>query len=161
MEENLSEDEFLERVAILKRFRTLLEQQRTKFKEYLRVLEAQEQRINEENVEALLGQTKLEEQIISSLGSLQKAIVPMQALYTKSHAAQYNPAQAVPIEKIQWELTVLQEKVQAQNLRNRQLLKNHMVSIQQSLDSMTNPYRTRQSVYAQEAGTGSMIQIDA
>ena len=163
MEENLTEDEILERIAILKRFRTLLEQQRTKFREYLKVLEAQEQRINEENVEALLGQTKLEEDIISSLGSLQKVIVPMQDLYTKSRAAHYNPAQAVPIEKLQGELVLLQEKVQSQNLRNRQLLKNHMAAIQETLVSIkqNNPYRSRQSVYAEEAGTGSLIQIDA
>ena len=40
--ENLSKEELDERVAILKRFRALLEQQRTKFREYLKVLESQE-----------------------------------------------------------------------------------------------------------------------
>ncbi len=161
MEENLSQEEFLERVAILKRFRTLLEQQRTKFREYLQVLEAQEKKISEENAEVLLNQTKLGEQIMHSIGSLQKVIVPMQDLYTKSKAATYNPQDAVPIEKLQYDLTVLQSKVQAQNLRNQQLLRTHMQDIQQALGTMHNPYRSRQSIYAEDGAAGSMIQVEA
>ena len=40
--EELSNQELEERVAILKRLRFLLEQQRSKFKEYLTVLEKQQ-----------------------------------------------------------------------------------------------------------------------
>ena len=41
MENELTQAELDERVAILKRFRTLLEKQREKFQEYLKVLEKQ------------------------------------------------------------------------------------------------------------------------
>ena len=45
---NLTQTEIEERTAILKRFRSLLEQQRAKFKEYLHVLEEQEKTIKTE-----------------------------------------------------------------------------------------------------------------
>ncbi|MBR3548799.1 MAG: flagellar biosynthesis protein FlgN, partial [Treponema sp.] len=81
--ENLSKEELDERVAILKRFRALLEQQRTKFREYLKVLESQEKRINAEDAESLLAHTELEKRIVKGIASLQKVIVPMQDLYVK------------------------------------------------------------------------------
>ena len=59
METKLSQEELNERIQILKKFRQLLEQQRTKFQEYLKVLEAQESKINEENAEALLAHSEL------------------------------------------------------------------------------------------------------
>ena len=58
METKLSQEELNERIQILKKFRQLLEQQRTKFQEYLKVLEAQESKINEENAEALLAHAR-------------------------------------------------------------------------------------------------------
>ncbi|MBR7064567.1 MAG: flagellar biosynthesis protein FlgN, partial [Treponema sp.] len=57
----LTQQEFEERVAILKRFRTLLEQQRNKFREYLNVLEKHQESILEENTEALVAHTELEQ----------------------------------------------------------------------------------------------------
>ena len=54
MNQKLTQAELDERIQILKRFRSLLEQQRKKFQEYLKVLEAQESKISEEDAEALL-----------------------------------------------------------------------------------------------------------
>ena len=53
----ISEDELNERVALLKRFKELLEKQRQKFKDYLSVLENQENVIKNEDTEALLVHT--------------------------------------------------------------------------------------------------------
>ena len=50
----LNDSEIAERVAVLKRFRSLLEQQRLKFREYLKVLEQQEKSISDENTDAVL-----------------------------------------------------------------------------------------------------------
>ena len=54
--EKITQEELNERVAILKRFRSLLEQQRNKFREYLTVLEKQQDSINDENTEKLVKQ---------------------------------------------------------------------------------------------------------
>ena len=159
--ENLTQAELDERIAILHRFRTLLEQQRTKFREYLKVLEMQESKISEEDAEALLVHSELENQIVEHLGSLQKVIVPMQQLYIQNRASTYNPADIIPIEKIQNDLANLQTQVLAQNQKNQLLLKNHISDIRQKMLSIQNPYRTRSSIYAEKGKTGVMIQIDA
>ena len=78
---NLSQDEINERVAILKRFRHLLEQQRNKFKEYLVVLEKQEEGIKSEDDTVIVAQAELEQQIVSNITNLQKVIVPIENMY--------------------------------------------------------------------------------
>ncbi|MCR5079827.1 MAG: flagellar protein FlgN [Treponema sp.] len=158
--ENLSREEVEERVAIIKRFKKLLEQQRTKFQEYLKVLECQESKISQEDAEALLSHTELETQIVASIGSLQKVIVPMQELYTKSKAATYNPADVIPISKLQNELKSLQSQVLEQNEKNRILLRVHMDQLKKQITEFKNPYRNLGSVYKKTATAGSRIQVE-
>ena len=100
MNEILSQEELAERVAIVKRFRALLEKQRSRFQEYLRILEMQEDEIGGQNADALLAHSELENQIVEGIDSLQKVIVPMRKLYldVKSSASTYSPADIVPIE---------------------------------------------------------------
>ena len=147
-------------ILILKRFRSLLEQQRTKFQQYLKVLEAQESKITEEDAESLLAHSELETEIVANITSLQKVIVPMEALYNKSKAATYNPAEAVPVSRIQSDLKKLQSQVLAQNERNRVLLKSHMESLRQQISEFKNPYRTVSSIYTKTATAGSRIQVN-
>lgn len=160
METKLSQEELNERIQILKKFRQLLEQQRTKFQEYLKVLEAQESKINVENAEALLAHSELEAQIVKGIGSLQKVIVPMQNLVTRTHAATYNPADAKPIEDIKAELAKLQGQVLKQNEKNRNLLKFHMAQVKEQIQEFKNPYRSLNSVYFTTMTTGSRIQVE-
>ena len=79
--EEISQAELAERVAILRKFRSLLEQQRKKFQEYLAVLEKQEHSIEEEDTEALVAHAELEQAIAGSLSNLQKVIVPFSEMY--------------------------------------------------------------------------------
>lgn len=160
METKLSQEELNERIQILKKFRQLLEQQRTKFQEYLKVLEAQESKINEENAEALLAHSELEAQIVKGIGSLQKVIVPMQDLVTRTHASTYNPADAKPIEDIKAELAKLQGQVLKQNEKNRNLLKFYMAQVKEQIQEFKNPYRSLNSVYFTTMTTGSRIQVE-
>ncbi len=160
MAANLTQEELDERVAILKRFRALLEQQRTKFREYLKVLESQEAKICEENTESILAHSELEAEIVKGIGSLQKVIVPMQELYNSRYAT-YNPSDVIPVSAIQKELASLQTQVLAQNERNRNLLKTHMTQLKTQIQEFRNPYRSLASVYAQKTtGAGSRIQLD-
>lgn len=161
MESHLTQEELDERIAILKKFRQLLEQQRTKFQEYLSVLEAQESRIAEDDADALIAHSELEAQIVRGIGSLQKVIVPMQELYNSSHAASYNPAAAVPVSCIQRDLERLHSQVLVQNERNRNLLKVHMTQLKKQIAEFKNPYRALHSVYAQKsASSGTRIQLE-
>lgn len=159
--EEISQEELNERVALLKHFKKLLEQQRAKFQEYLNVLEKQQDSISAENTDALVAHTEIEQQVVKSISNLQKVIVPMQKMYSLSSG---NSAEDKDIENMQNELNSLQTKVLAQNEKNRELLKSHIIELRSRISSMqnTNPYRNAASVYAASAkNSGRMIEVQA
>ena len=161
MEQKLTQQELDERVAILRRFRTLLEQQRTKFQQYLSVLEMQESKISAEDADALIAHSELEAQIVEGIGSLQKVIAPMQKLYQTTNAATYNPAEAVPVVELQNDLAKLQSQVLKQNEKNCELLRSHITEIKKQIVAFKNPYRNHNSIYAEHGVSGSIVHIDA
>ncbi len=158
----LSKDELNERVAILKRFRALLVQQRNKFQEYLNVLESQEGKIELADGDSILAHTELENQIVKNLASLQKVIVPMQGMYNAIMPG-VPVADNATVEQLQLDLANLQKQVLAQNERNRNLLQAQMGKIKNQLGGMNlmNPYRGRSSVYAEKTAVGSVIEFNA
>ena len=154
----LTQEELNERVAILRRFRTLLEQQRGKFREYLTVLEKQQDSISNENTEALLAHTELEQQVVKNLMNLQKVIIPMKKMY---HSATPGAEQDKEINDLQNELNSLQERVLAQNKINRDLLRVHLGQIKMQLAGLKNPYRNLTSVYAQKQPVSQLVEVEA
>ena len=129
---NLTQAEIEERTAILKRFRSLLEQQRAKFKEYLRVLEEQEKTIQTENTDALMIHTELEQQIVSNIISLQKVIKPIETMYNEA----FSDGNAnLEIPHLKADLQNLQAQVLERNKKNRELLQVHIGQIKERLSS--------------------------
>ncbi len=161
MKEKLTQRELDERIAILRKFRSLLEEQRAKFKAYLNVLEMQESKISNEDADALIAHSELETQIVQSIGSLQKVIMPMQELYHSCDAASASPSEALPIQQIQQDLELLQMQVLEQNEKNRSLLKNHIADLRSQMLNLKNPYKNRQSVYSQDSKCGTRVFINA
>ena len=156
---NLSQDEINERVAILKRFRHLLEQQRNKFKEYLVVLEKQEEGIKSEDDTVIVAQAELERQIVSNISNLQKVIVPIETMYKEKGITL-----TAEIPQIQKELTELQEAVLTQNEKNQSLLKEHMEELKSSISNFSNPkfnpYAKNTSIDSQKTSTPSIIDVE-
>ena len=155
--EEISKEELDERVALLKKFRQLLQQQRDKFREYLTVLEKQENSIATENADALLAHTELEQQVVSNIMSLQKVIAPMSDLYNKRGGKRDEES----IVSLQKDLSSLQTQVLAQNKRNRDLLRSHIDSMRTPIASFRNPYKSRRSIYAEKSATASMVMVEA
>jgi hypothetical protein len=158
----ISQEELAERVAIIKRFKALLVEQRGKFQEYLTVLEKQQDSITAENPDKLLAHTELEQQIVRNLSSLQKVIVPMKKLYSTNSSADAAQEEA-EIKKIQDDLSDLQMKVLKQNEINRDLLKVHIGKLRTQMDNFKNPYKNNRSVYAsaQNQRVATLVQVDA
>ena len=156
--EKITQEELNERVAILKRFRSLLEQQRNKFREYLTVLEKQQDSINDENTEKLLAHTEIEQQVVQNLSNLQKVIVPMTKMYNSINGK----TDALEISRIQNELSDLQAKVLKQNEINRELLRVHVDILRKQITNFKNPYRNNRSVYAntQSHKIATMVQVE-
>ena len=122
----ITQEELNERVALLRRFRSLLEEQRGKFREYLTVLEKQQDSITSENPENLLAHTELEQQVVKNIASLQKVIVPMAKMYHAGNNSGTSAAEDAEIAKLQNDLSDLQERVLKQNAINRDLLRVHI-----------------------------------
>lgn len=155
----LTQEELDERVALLKKFRNLLEQQRSKFQEYLTVLEKQQESITSENPESLLAHTELEQQVVKNIANLQKVIVPMSKMY-QSAGLPLNSEENNSIDEIQDELSSLQDKVLKQNQINRDLLRVHISQIQTQIQNFKNPYKYQKSVYAQKQPVASLVQVE-
>lgn len=152
----ITQEELNERVAILRRFKSLLEEQRGKFREYLTVLEKQQDSITSENPESLLAHTELEQQVVKNIANLQKVIVPMSKMYKA------NAGNDASIQKIQNELSDLQDKVLKQNAINRDLLKVHIEQIRAQIAGFKNPYKANRSVYAnvQTQNVATMVHVE-
>ena len=156
----ITQEELNERVAILRRFRGLLEEQRGKFREYLNVLEKQQDSITSENPESLLAHTELEQQVVKNIANLQKVIVPMAKMY-KANGGNTSPvAEDAEIAKIQNELSDLQDKVLKQNAINRDLLKLHIEQLKSQINNFKNPYKTNRSVYTTVQPVAQMIRVE-
>ena len=152
----ITQEELNERVAILRRFKSLLEEQRGKFREYLTVLEKQQDSITSENQESLLAHTELEQQVVKYIANLQKVIVPMSKMYKA------NAGNDASIQKIQNELSDLQDKVLKQNAINRDLLKVHIEQLRAQIAGFKNPYKANRSVYAnvQTQNVATMVHVE-
>ena len=151
----ITQEELNERVAILRRFKSLLEEQRGKFREYLTVLEKQQDSITSENPESLLAHTE-QQQVVKNIASLQKVIVPMSKMYKA------NAGNDASIQKIQNELSDLQDKVLKQNAINRDLLKVHIEQLRAQIAGFKNPYKANRSVYAnvQTQNVATMVHVE-
>ena len=105
----ITHEELLERVALLRKFKSVLEQQRNKFKEYLSVLEKQQNSIESENPETILAHTELEQQVVKNISNLQKVIVPMSKMYKSLGVSQNQMPEIEHIQNIQKDLTKLKK----------------------------------------------------
>lgn len=162
---NITQEELNERVAILRRFRSLLEEQRGKFREYLTVLEKQQDSITSENPENLLAHTELEQQVVKNIASLQKVIVPMAKMYHAGNGAAGTAASAAEdaeITKLQNDLSDLQDRVLKQNAINRDLLRVHIEQLKSQIAGFKNPYKANRSVYAnvQAQAVATMVHVE-
>ena len=156
----ITQKELDERIALLRKFRSLLEQQRNKFQEYLTVLEKQQDSITKENPENLIAHTELEQQVVKNIANLQKVIIPMSKMY-KASVPMAHTNEDSDIRQIQNELNDLQTRVLKQNQINRDLLREHIESIRTQIQNFKNPYKNIKSVYAQPQRVASLVEVEA
>lgn len=161
--EAISKEELDERVAIIKRFRALLAEERKKFETYLHALECHERSIENEDADSLLAHTELEQTIIEGISNMQKVIVPMSVLYNEKNKTEDGScaAQDEIVSKLENDLSKLQKKVLLQNEKNRNLLRLHIARIQNQMQALRNPYRANKSVYAHTEKVGTLVEVQA
>jgi hypothetical protein len=155
--------ELAQRVAVLKRFKTLLTQQRDRFRNYLNLLEKQQGVIETGSAEDLLNYVEIEEKIVADIFSIQKVIDPLEEMYysvigghntQKADASEEVPTLKESLEKLKSETVVRSKK-------NRELLSKRMLELRSEIKALrNNPYASggRHSNF-NDANTASLIDI--
>jgi len=141
-----------ERVFILKRLREMLIAQKEKFKNYLNLLEKEEEAILDEDTEKIEVHIHVEHSILKEIFSFQKVIKPLEDLYRIKF-----PEKEKSVPKLKKSLASLKEKVLARNEKNRNLLKSKITYLRQEIKAIKKNRRTR-SPYS-EVSTPSIIDI--
>ncbi|GHV73301.1 hypothetical protein AGMMS49940_06030 [Spirochaetia bacterium] len=141
----MTAEELTQRVAVLKRFRELLEAQRDRFREYLTVLDKQQETIERGNTEALLSHVELEEHIVRDIFNIQKVIDPLEDMY-RTLTGREQEGETISLKAA---LEGLKREAVARSERNRNLLSVRMAEIRQEIKGLRgNPYAARRSIYA-------------
>lgn len=152
------------RKAVLRRFRELLVEQRSKFEKYLVVLDREREDIESSDVDRLAAHVEIEASIVSDIFTFQKVIDPLEDLYREAYPASTagaaGAAGAAPsdIPGIRGAITDLKTEVLRRNAENRGLLKQRMEILRREVLSLRNPALSRRSVYA-SSGEGSLVDI--
>ena len=160
------DEEIEERVALLRRFRELLKEQRGKFERYLGVLDHERADIESGDVDRLVAHVEIEEQIVSEIYTFQKAIDPLDELYRAAFAAappagsaeSAGEAVGPDVPSLKGALDELRGEVLRRSKENRVLLGKRMEIIRGEIAGLRSPIASRKSVYA-SGGSGGLVDI--
>jgi hypothetical protein len=120
----LTKDEVDRRVALLKRLKGTLTQQREKFRDYLKVLDAEQTSIENQAADKLQAQVELEEQLVVEIHAIQKVIDPLEAVLRESYTVSDDE-----VAELRSTLGDLQTQVAEKSRQNRGLLEKTMAAI--------------------------------
>lgn len=154
----LYEGELQKRVAMLRRLRELLLDQRGKFENYLSVLDHERGDIETGDVDRLVAHVEIEEGIVSEIFAFQKAIDPLEDMMRA----------ALPPGDSGWgevgglkdSLQELKGEVLRRNAENRELLRARMEVIRSQVLALRKPLAGRRSLYA-ERDSGALVDLGA
>jgi hypothetical protein len=167
----MSPEELAQRVAILRRFRTLLQEQRDRFRAYLAMLDTQQDVIETGSAEDLLTHVELEEKIVADIFSIQKVIDPLEDMYHAIISGFAPPAraQASPhsgdaddVPSLKAALADLKHEAVIRSSRNKDLLSRRMVELRSEIQALRdNPYaaNARRSAFS-SGSTASLVDIE-
>ncbi len=155
MKKELSKQEIEQRIAVLKRFKDLLQDQRKKFSDYLIVLETQERCIGSENIDAIVHHTELEQEIIGDIFTIQKVIDPIEQMY-KFGLPEKEDREIIRLKS---DLDKLQNQVLMQNKKNRELLQSRMTTLRQEIISIKPMYTFNSAAFNKTETSSSLVDI--
>jgi DNA-binding transcriptional regulator GbsR (MarR family) len=151
--------ELSQRVAILKRFKKLLAQQRDRFHNYLDLLEKQQSVIESGSAEDLLNYVDIEEKIVADIFSIQKVIDPLEEMYnTVVSGTQKAKPQSDEVPGLKASLEKLQTEAVIRSTKNKELLSKRMLELRSEIKALrNNPYAAKRS--GLNSGTPSLIDL--
>jgi hypothetical protein len=151
--ETVPETVIKERIALLKRFKELLIEQRRRFRDYIEVLDKQKNAIENGSIEDIQTHVDIDEKMTAGIIAVQKTIEPMRSMYE----AAFTGDTEIP------EISAVLETLKAETVKrietNKNLLQKRMVSIRSELKNLrSNPFTKRKSIYA-ESQSATLFDI--
>ena len=145
---DINSAELAQRVAVLKRFKILLTQQRDRFRSYLDLLDKQQNIIESGSAEDLLTYVELEEKIVADIFSIQKVIDPLEEMYysitSKKALIDITAGASVQpdeVPDIKASLENLKNKAVIRSTQNKELLSKRMMELRSEITALrSNPY---------------------
>jgi hypothetical protein len=158
--------ELAQRVAILKRFKTLLSQQRDRFSSYLNLLDKQQSIIESGSAEDLLTYVEIEEKIVADIFSIQKVIDPLEEMYYTVISSNNIPGKAHAESRdevggLKASLEKLKSEAVIRSTKNKELLSKRMLELRSEIKTLrNNPYaaNARRSSFG-DTNTASLIDL--
>jgi len=153
--------ELAQRVAVLKRFKTLLTQQRDRFRSYLDLLEKQQNVIESGSAEDLLTYVEIEEKIVADIFSIQKVIDPLEEMYYAATAGQNQGKASSEVPSLKASLEKLKSEAVIRSTKNKELLSKRMLELRTEIKSLrNNPYAAsgRRTNFS-DTNTASLVDI--
>jgi len=162
---DIDSTELAQRVSILRRFKTLLTQQRDRFRSYLDLLEKQQNVIESGSAEDLLTYVEIEEKIVADIFSIQKVIDPLEEMYYTVVSGQ-RPGKAKientdEVPGLKASLEKLKSEAVIRSTKNKELLSKRMLELRQEIKTLrNNPYAAsgRRTNFS-DTNTASLIDI--
>jgi DNA-binding transcriptional regulator GbsR (MarR family) len=154
--------ELAQRVAILKRFKILLTQQRDRFKNYLELLDKQQGVIESGSPEDLLKYVEIEEKIVADIFSIQKVIDPLEEMYysiSGKDPEKLTPENQDEVPGLKASLERLKSEAVIRSTQNKELLSKRMVELRSEIKALrNNPYAKGRPSFG-AANTASLVDI--
>jgi len=159
--------ELAQRVAILKRFKILLSQQRDRFRNYLDLLDKQQGVIESGSAEDLLKYVEIEEKIVADIFSIQKVIDPLEEMYNSVVFGRNTnelpgkiDSQSDEVPGLKASLEKLKGEAVLRSTKNKELLSKRMLELRHEIKVLrNNPYMAGGRNPFSETNKASLVDI--
>jgi hypothetical protein len=131
-----------QRIAVLRRYRRMLELQRDRLQEYLALIDTREQAVRAGDVDSLERYAQAEQGVVKGIMAVQRCIEPLAELYRQAA-----PEGSPDIDELHGRLEALRGRILERNAESVGLLKDQMDRLKAEIGSLRVP-AARRSVYA-------------
>jgi thiamine kinase-like enzyme len=156
----ISSNELAQRVAVLKRFKTLLSQQRDRFRSYLDLLDKQQDVIESGSAEDLLTYVEIEEKIVADIFSIQKVIDPLEEMYYSVISGHGSIGSQEEVPNLKASLEKLKGEAVIRSTKNKELLSKRMLELRSEIKTLrNNPYAAGGKNAFDNSNTASLVDL--
>lgn len=150
----VAQEEVERRVKLLKKLKENLLKQRDKFQNYMKVLDAEKDSIEQDQIEHLQTQVKIEENLVLEIHNFQKVIDPIEDVLQQAYPHEHDSE----VTEIKVSLENLRQQVLDKNQTNRKLLSSKMGEVRTEILRL-RPLVRGKSLYGSSNQVSTLVDI--